>query len=68
MVRGIEAEARSRRWNLQHAMEDVDNQIALLHARVAALDKSKAALALAQVEFDRAKQLVGTHDVTPRAV
>src|SRR5262249_4617619 len=42
-VRGIEAEARSRRWNLQHAIEDVDNRVALLHARVAALDKSKAA-------------------------
>jgi hypothetical protein len=27
---------------LQHAIEDVDNQIALLHARVAALDKSNA--------------------------
>ncbi len=25
-VRGIEAEARSRHWNLQHAMEDVANQ------------------------------------------
>ena len=59
-VRGIEGEARSRRWSLQHAVESVDNQIALLHARVAALDKSKAALALAQVEFNRAKQLVGT--------
>jgi membrane fusion protein (multidrug efflux system) len=58
-VRGIEAQARSRRWNLQHAVEDVDNRVALLRARVAALDKSKAALALAQVEFDRAKQLVG---------
>ena len=45
---------------LQHAVEGVDNQIALLHARVADLDKSKAALSLAQVEFDRAKQLVGT--------
>jgi membrane fusion protein (multidrug efflux system) len=63
MVRGIEAQARSRRWNLQHAVEDVDNQIALLHARVAALDKSKAALTLAQVEFDRAKQLVVKADV-----
>ena len=48
MVRGIEAQARSRRWKLQHAMEDVDNQVALLHARVAALDKSKATLKLAQ--------------------
>ena len=43
-VRGIEAEARSRRWKLQHAIEDVDNQVALLRARVAAVDKSKAAL------------------------
>jgi membrane fusion protein (multidrug efflux system) len=59
-VRGIEAEARSRRWNLQHAVEGVDNQVALLHARVAALDKSKAALTLAQVEFDRAKRLLPT--------
>jgi membrane fusion protein, multidrug efflux system len=34
-VRGIEAQARSRRWNLQHAMEEVQNQISLLRARVA---------------------------------
>jgi membrane fusion protein, multidrug efflux system len=36
MVRGIEARARSQRWKLQHAMEDVANQIALLHAKIAA--------------------------------
>jgi membrane fusion protein (multidrug efflux system) len=59
-ARGIEAEARSRRWKLQRAVEDLDNQIALLHARVAALDKSKAALTLAQIDFNRAKQLLGT--------
>ena len=41
-------------------MEDLDNQIALLHARVAALDKSKAVLTLAQIDFSRAKQLLGT--------
>ncbi len=57
-VRGIEARARSQRWKLQHAMEDVENQIALLHAKVAALDKSKATLKLAEVEFERAKKLV----------
>jgi membrane fusion protein (multidrug efflux system) len=44
-------------------VEGVDNQVALLHARVAAVDKSKAALALAQVEFDRARQLVARDDV-----
>jgi membrane fusion protein (multidrug efflux system) len=57
-VRGIEAQARSQRWKLQHAMEDVENQIALLHAKIAALDKSKATLKLAEVEFERAKKLV----------
>jgi membrane fusion protein, multidrug efflux system len=59
-ARSIEAEARSRRWKLQRAVEDLDNQIALLHARVAALDKSKAVLTLAQIDFSRAKQLLGT--------
>jgi|HubBroStandDraft_4_1064222.scaffolds.fasta_scaffold33969_2 membrane fusion protein (multidrug efflux system) len=59
-ARGIEAEARSRRWKLRRAVEDLDNQIALLHARVADLDKTKAELALAQVDFYRAKQLLGT--------
>ncbi|MBV8488319.1 MAG: HlyD family secretion protein [Planctomycetaceae bacterium] len=59
-ARGIEAEAMSRRWKLQRAVEDLDNQIALLHARVAALDRDKAVLTLAQLDFNRAKQLLGT--------
>ena len=59
-ARGIEAEAMSRRWKLQRAVEDLDNQIALLHARVAALDKDKATLTLAQIDFNRARQLLGT--------
>jgi membrane fusion protein (multidrug efflux system) len=63
-ARAIEAQAWSRRWNLQHTVEDVDNQVALLHARVAAIDKSKAALALAQIEFDRARKLVASADVS----
>ena len=62
-ARAIEAEAMSRRWDLQHAVEYVDNQVALLHARVAAVTKSKAALTLAQLEFDRAKKLVARDDV-----
>ncbi len=57
-VRGVEAQARSQRWQLQNAIEDVDNRIAQLHARVAALDKNKATLKLAQLDFDRAKQLL----------
>jgi membrane fusion protein (multidrug efflux system) len=65
-VRGIEAEAMSRRRALEHAIEDVDNQVALLRAKVAGVDKSKAELALAQVDFDRAAKLVVTND-TPRS-
>ena len=65
-VRGMEAEANSRRWTLQHAFEDVDNQVALLRARVAGVDKSKAELALAQLDFDRAAKLVVSSD-TPRS-
>jgi membrane fusion protein, multidrug efflux system len=65
-VRGIEAEARSRRWKLQHAMEDVANQIAELHTRVAGVDKSKAALTLAELEFERARQLVASNNI-PRS-
>jgi membrane fusion protein (multidrug efflux system) len=57
-VRGIEAQARSLRWKLQNAIDDVDNRVALLHARVAALDKSRANLKLAQLEFARAEQLL----------
>ena len=66
-VRGIEAEAMSRRRALEHAMEDVDDQVALLRAKVAGVDKSKAALVLAQLDFDRAAKLVVTNDV-PREV
>src|SRR5215470_13380541 len=65
-VRGIEAEARAKRWKLQRAVEDVENQLSLLRARVAAVDKSKAALTLAQLDFDRARQLVGSDNI-PRA-
>jgi len=66
-VRAIEAQARSGRWNLQRAVQKVDSEVALLRARVAAVEKSKAALVLAQVEYYRAQQLVARADV-PREV
>jgi len=66
-VHAIEAEALSRRWNLRHAVQEVDDQVALLRARVASIDKSKAEFALAQVQFERARQLVARADV-PREV
>ena len=66
-ARAIEAQAMSDRWNLQHAVEGVDSQVALLHARVADINKSKAALTLAQLQFDRARELVPRGD-TPQQV
>lgn len=66
MVRGIEAEARSRRWKLQRAMEDVANKTAELHTRVAGVDKGKAALQLAELEFERGRQLMASNNI-PRS-
>jgi membrane fusion protein, multidrug efflux system len=63
-VRSIEAKARSQRWNLQHAIEDVENQIALLHAKVAALDKSRATQKRAEGDVERARKLVPTGSIS----
>jgi hypothetical protein len=35
-VRGLEGQSRSARFNLQHTIEDVNNQVAVLRANVAA--------------------------------
>src|SRR5260370_37705658 len=59
-VRGIEAEARSRRWNLQHSMEDVANKTAELHTRGAGVDKRKAALTSAELQFERGRKMRAT--------
>jgi membrane fusion protein (multidrug efflux system) len=63
-VRGIEAQARSRRWNLQHAIEEVENQISLLRAKVAGVEMSRASLKLAELEFGRVRQLITSATAT----
>jgi membrane fusion protein, multidrug efflux system len=63
-VRGLEAQARSLRWKLQYAMEDVQNRVALLHARVAVLEKSNATLKLAQLDFARAERLLPSDTIS----
>jgi len=63
-VRGLIAQARSYRFKLSRAIEDVDNQIALIRARVATWEQSKATLVLAQAEFDRAERLLATKVVS----
>jgi membrane fusion protein (multidrug efflux system) len=54
-------QARGFRFKLQHAIEDVNNQVALLRARAATLEQSRATLVLAQSEFDRARKLRTTN-------
>src|SRR5215468_8881564 len=59
-VRSEIAQARGLRFKLQHAIEDVDNQVALIRARAATWEQSKATQVLAQAEFERAKKLLET--------
>jgi membrane fusion protein (multidrug efflux system) len=59
-VRGQIGQARSLRFKLQHAIEDVDNQVALIRARAATWEQAKATQILAQAEFERAKKLIAT--------
>ena len=54
-VRGTLALARSQRWKLQRSMEDVDDTVAQLRARVAALRSKEATLDRARADFARAK-------------
>jgi membrane fusion protein, multidrug efflux system len=63
-VRGLIGQARSQRFKLARAIEDVDNQIALVRARVATWEQSKATLVLAQAEFDRAERLLASKVVS----
>jgi membrane fusion protein (multidrug efflux system) len=59
-VRSQIGQARSLRFKLEHAIEDVDNQIALIRARVATWEQAKATAVLAQTEFERSKRLIET--------
>jgi membrane fusion protein (multidrug efflux system) len=59
-VRSQIGQARGLRFKLQHAIEDVDNQVALIRARVATWEQAKATQVLAQAEFNRAKKLLET--------
>jgi len=58
--RGLIGQARSNRFKLQHAIEDVDNQIALLRATVATLATRRAALVRARADYNRATELAKT--------
>jgi len=67
-VRGLAAQARSARFNLDHAIEDVDNQIALLRSRVAAVASQRATLEKAKTEYDRLLKLGETQSASPKEI
>jgi membrane fusion protein (multidrug efflux system) len=57
-VRGMEGLARSQRFALARAVEDLDNQVAELRGRVATLQSKRATLARARADYDRDRGLV----------
>jgi membrane fusion protein (multidrug efflux system) len=57
-VRGLEGLARSERFNLAHAVEELDDQVAELRSRVATLQSKKAMLIRARADYEREKPLV----------
>jgi membrane fusion protein, multidrug efflux system len=59
-ARGSVAQTRSARFKLVRTIEDVDNQVAVIRARVATWEQGKATLVLAQAEFDRAERLLAS--------
>ena len=58
-VRALLGNARAR-FKLQHAIEDVDNQIALLRADIATLKTRRAVLVRAKADYLRALELQKT--------
>jgi membrane fusion protein (multidrug efflux system) len=56
-IRATLGKARSQRWGLQTAIEQVDNYVALLRARVASLRSKEATLDRARADLKRAEAL-----------
>ena len=54
------AQARANRFKLEHAIEDVNNQVAVLRANVAALQTAEARQARAKADYDRAIDVAQT--------
>jgi membrane fusion protein (multidrug efflux system) len=62
--RAIEGKMRSLRFGLERAIEDVDNEVALLRSKVATLDSQKALLDKANDDFGRVVPLLHTGSIT----
>lgn len=57
-TRGAAGQARSLRFSLERAIEDVDNRIALLRSKAAILASQQAALARAKLNYQRVLPLL----------
>jgi membrane fusion protein (multidrug efflux system) len=60
--------ARASRFKLEHAIENVNLQVAQLHAILAAMESDLAVQARAEKDFKRVQELVKTMAVSPQEV
>ncbi|MGH7132441.1 MAG: efflux RND transporter periplasmic adaptor subunit [Phycisphaerales bacterium] len=63
-TRSQQGRTRSLRFALEQAIQDVDNQVALLRAKVAALATRRAQLTRAKADYDRVAPLAQTNAVS----
>jgi membrane fusion protein, multidrug efflux system len=64
-TRATEAQARTLKYALQHSIEDVANQVALLRSKVAVWNSKKANLAKAQADYERMEPLIKSKIASP---
>ncbi len=63
-ARGAVGQMRNGRFTLDHSIEEVNNQVALLRSKFATLSSKKATLTKAQADYDRDATLVKTNVVS----
>jgi membrane fusion protein (multidrug efflux system) len=63
-VQSLVAQTRANKFKLEHAIEDVDNQIATLRANVATLNSRIASLDLAKANLKRGEELEPTGGIS----
>jgi membrane fusion protein (multidrug efflux system) len=63
-VRGLEALARSQRWQTEAAVEQVDNQVALIKAKVAAYASMQATQKRARANLERARRVSDSNAIS----
>ncbi len=56
-IRGLAGLALSQRFDLAHAIDDLNNQVAELHSKVASLEAINATLLKARADYERAQKL-----------